>query len=128
MSMFSVAELIKTGVTLPDVRAYLETPAGSEWYARTHVMLTLKPGDVAWIPYGVGAIPMLLPDASALADESFGYAWHMPVYALELAKKVDGRAWAAIAMFNEEQLRKNATSGLWKDRHNAFKEFCDALG
>ena len=128
LSMFSVAELIKTGVTLPDVRAYLETPAGSEWYARTHVMLTLKPGDVAWIPYGVGAIPMLLPDASALADESFGYAWHMPVYVLELAKKVDDRAWAAITMFNEEQMRKNATSGLWKDRHSAFKEFCDALG
>ena len=75
-----ISEFVEATEKLADVRPAVSifgsarAGADTPLYARTHVMLTLKPGDVAWVPYGIGAIPMLLPDASALADESFGHA------------------------------------------------------
>ena len=38
---------------------------------------------------------MVSPDTNAIGDGSFGYAWRLPLFVPELAKRVSAAAWAA---------------------------------
>ena len=54
-----VEELLKQGISLPDMAAYFESPAGVKLLAETSIVLQLRAGEAAWIPYGWVAVPVV---------------------------------------------------------------------
>ena len=120
---FSINELIETGIALPDLRSYLETPTGSEWYMQNSFTLVLQPGDVAWIPYGLAVVPICWPLIDDIRDESVAIGWHLPLLVPEWRKQLSERCWAAIQKMNQDQFQNNATATLWEERQAAFALF-----
>ena len=107
---------------LADLPAYMETPAGESYLKQFSELFHLKPGDKAFIPFGVMVLPLFSPPEK-ISLEPWAYVWHMPMYVEEWAKEVAPEVMYAIAEFNRSHFAANSSRRMWQSRSEILERF-----
>ena len=119
------AELLASGITINDTKAFLETSAGQELITKHAVVLNVKPGVMVYIPGGFLQIvvSMRVDDADA-SDMTFG--WSMPLFVPKLFATMKRSTWAGIKDHNDQVFDKTE-GGLWQSRKESFGKLCEEV-
>ena len=114
MWCISALEVLKGGITLPDIQTFLESPSGLKVFSETH-MCRIPPNGIAWAPYG--CVPLLLVgDAPGCV-----FVVCQPVHSAVLAATLDEDVKKAIISLNGGFLRKMSPISIqWEATSKAF--------
>ena len=105
--------VLKQGVALTDINAFLESPYGSDQVSKAP-LLTLEAHTWAVIPFGYFVLPIFVPTgepASALVADVANCAMflHCPIFSVEAAVAVGAQAFNAAVTCNNDFF--NVTAG-----------------
>ena len=123
--VFPAIALVREGIALSDVKAFLETPAGSEWFGKHGVLLTLQKGGLCFIPCGMIPLVVALPPTDNAGDESFAHVLHFPVFGKDLRKAVPEQGWTAIVNYNDTYFSRFSESPMWQSREETWRKFLE---
>lgn len=122
------APVISKGLALNDLDSFMATPSGEEFVTNFAKALSLKKGELMWVPYGWIAMP------ACLATLTKGSSSHCEDLAFAIVISVGSKSWAqaepahlsAIAAWNRDYLRQVAGKKAWiGSLHGAFSgKFC----
>lgn len=143
---------LKLGISTLDLKAFLSTDAGLEYYQQSAVMMRLRPGDLAYIPFGWITIPLAL-SKNALVDlmkesaelekgkkkqkkvkdqeenDNYTFCIFGFVPQADWAKRIPSPTFTALSAMNDEFLQTVADRRTWSSRATFWGEFCaEVLG
>ena len=151
--LIPVGGVVKQGISLKDVQSFFETPVGLKYVSEQCQLVRLPPGCLAWIPYGMVAVPVVVEheaaedkdDQKEKADKKeelvktpttpkkkkpgaseelpLAFFWVWSPLVKEWACRVDEQAWAALLTENKEAFTKNQARISWSTREKYFSKF-----
>lgn len=120
------------GIVAADLPKFFETSSGQKFVTEHSVLLPLRKGSVAWIPYGTLVYPAAFMefDKAGEADKKkqlpLASVWCFNLFVDEWAQKVPASVWTAVEQWNSAHLSRQK-GPLWTSRAEMVKEFCERV-
>ena len=118
-----VGKVLKRGMSLPDLGKFLESPKGIIMMEEECPIMKLEPKQLAWLPFGVVAIPVVRGIHSEKKDE-YGHCVVTPIFDVQrthgLDKNVKNSLLEAIAHYLAVHSPRKA---MWRPLKAAFDAF-----
>lgn len=139
VALVEVSEVLKKGISLGDVHAFLNTDAGVELFANSGVVVRVSIAEALFVPYGWLYMPTAVPLAMLAEDNNDDEeARPMPQYKnlfCIIATVVDKgwisavptKSWDAVVTFNDDFLKSVANQRPWASRATFFAELLSSL-
>ena len=125
-----VAQLLKSGISVPDYASFLDSPKGVEFFCSHARLVLLMAGDVAWVPMGClcHGFHFSPPskDAAANKKDTLAHGWCVPVFSKGLFLKVPRTTGESIIDYNLSHAKaQNRT--IWKERAQALEKWSEVM-
>lgn len=137
-----VIGIVTQGIALSDTSSFLETRSGEAFFKEQVKIFKLSGSDIAWIPTGVIAIPLVLDETSISEDTKEQskdkdtdkdkaakakvepvFLWSWSPLVPGWVSEIDEQAWLAISAWNKAHIDKNVAQRIWKERSEVFQQF-----
>lgn len=143
--LIPAVDVLLQGVSLKDVRTYLDTPSGASMFSEKAKLIRMVHGELVWIPYGYMTIPIAsFPESATdkkdtdsepmkasssdagsvknLAD-GIAYVWTWTPFVVKSAMGLEDTAWQAISGWNREYCEQHVAQRLWSERGKVLGHF-----
>ena len=123
-----VAQLLKSGISVPDYASFLDSQKGVEFFCSHARLVLLMAGDVAWVPMGClcHGFHFSPPskDAAANKKDTLAHGWCVPVFSKGFFLKVPRTTGESIIDYNLSHAKaQNRT--IWKERAQALEKWSE---
>lgn len=127
VSIFEVPPLLTSGITVQDLKCFLETPSGQRYAKESSMVVIVPDGHVLFV--AAGLIPMIsyVATKEEVAKQQFGFALYLTVFGVSLATPLENATLAAIEKYNMSYLETVANDKRFGPRADLFTRYFSAV-
>jgi hypothetical protein len=129
-----VCSIISLGITLKDVKSFLNTPSGQQFTQNESKIIKVAESSVLFVPFGWCVSPLfMVPSADtktkvkSASVPPHGFFIQQPLLSVPGTKALSAEVWNAVMSFNKNHHTKKGTERVWAMRGTSFTKFCDAV-
>lgn len=121
--VYDLQPLVSQGISVADLASFAESPSGGDYFVAHTVVIAVRKGEVAFVPYGHVASVLYSASKEEEKDQPVASGLVLTCFSRSLASDVDENAWKSITALNTKWHDKNSTNRLWKQRIDLYARF-----
>lgn len=139
LAFMPISAIVNKGVSVADLRAFLETETGQGEFTSKAVVIHATPKAIYWCPYGWLCLPFAMGrfvlqengdgkgEVPDIKDDSVAVMTVTTVFSFDAAASVPNQVWAAVRALNDSHVEKCAHKASWVARAALTKMLQDQL-